>query len=162
MPLLINLRHLDAGNVRLDGEIPVEELDIDTKDQVIQVKLPLEYCLEAQKLEEGLLLKGRLALKLNCQCVRCLKRFEHALIIDPWTAHLPLSGEEAVRVVNDCVDVLPVMREDILLDFPQHPVCNPACRGLPMASPGSTQIPSGSGVGEPGSAAWAELDKLKL
>jgi uncharacterized metal-binding protein YceD (DUF177 family) len=75
---------------------------------------------------------------------------------------LPLSGEDAVPVVNDCVDVLPVLREDILLDFPQHPVCNPACRGLPKASPGKAQKPSSFDAGAAGSAAWAELNKLKL
>ena len=55
MPLVVNLRHLEAHNVVLKGELPVEELDIDPRDEVIQVRQPLEYDLEVQKLEDGLL-----------------------------------------------------------------------------------------------------------
>ena len=55
MPLFVNLRHLEAHNVRLQGELSVEELDIDSRDEVIQVNQPLEYDLEVQKLEDGLL-----------------------------------------------------------------------------------------------------------
>jgi uncharacterized protein len=162
MQVTINLRHLEAANVRLEGEVPAEELDIDNRDRVIRVTHPLEYRLEAQKVEEGILLQGRLRLLLECECVRCLKPFLHEVKLESWARHLPLAGEEAVRVANDCVDALPPMREDILLDFPQHPVCNPACRGLPKASPGKAQQSSGLDAGGAGSAAWAELNKLKL
>ena len=53
--------------------------------------------------------------------------------VDPWIADLPLVGEEKVAVDNDCVDLTPYLREDILLAFPQHPLCEPDCRGLPKA-----------------------------
>ena len=53
MPLVVNLRHLEAHNVRLEGELPVEELDIDSRDEVIQVTQPLEHDLEVQKLEDA-------------------------------------------------------------------------------------------------------------
>jgi uncharacterized protein len=162
MPIRINLRHLEAGNVCLEGEVPAEELDIDDRDKVIRVTHPLVYSLEAQKVEDGILLQGRLRLLLECECVRCLEPCRHEVKLEPWTRHLPLAGEEAVRVAGDCVDVLPIMREDILLDFPQHPVCNPACRGLPKASPGKAQKSSVFDAGAAGSAAWAELNKLKL
>jgi uncharacterized protein len=156
------MRHLEAANVRLEGEVAAEELDIDSQDRVVRVTHPLRYSLEAQKVEDGILLQGQLRLLLDCECVRCLEPLQYEVKLEPWTSHLPLSGDDAVPVVNDCVDVLPVLREDILLDFPQHPVCNPACRGLPKASPGKAQKPSGIDAGEAGSAAWAELNKLKL
>jgi len=38
---------------------------------------------------------------------------------------LPLEGEEKTPVDNDCVDLTPFAREDMLLEFPQHPVCEP-------------------------------------
>ena len=69
-------------------------------------------------------------LGLDCECVRCLKTFQYQL---DWTigpAICRLKGEEDVPVVNDCVDLTPYMREDILLEFPQHPLCEPECRGL--------------------------------
>ncbi|MGO8926219.1 MAG: hypothetical protein ACLQU3_04925 [Limisphaerales bacterium] len=43
MPLVVNLRHLEARNIRLEGQLPARELDIDTLDTVIQIAQPLEY-----------------------------------------------------------------------------------------------------------------------
>ena len=54
MSLAVNLRHLELDNVRLEGEVEVEELDIDARDEVIQVAGPVEYSLEIKTI------KGRL------------------------------------------------------------------------------------------------------
>ena len=162
MPLVVNLRYLEAHNIRLEGELPARELDIDPLDTVIQVTQPLEYDLEVQKLEDGLLVQGQLRLALDCLCVRCLKPFRHHLELDNWTCHLPLQGENRVAVVNDCVDLTPYVREDILLEFPRHPLCKPECRGLPGTAIGKSNNASGTGKKEAGSPAWAELNKLKL
>jgi uncharacterized protein len=161
MPLIVNLRHLAAHNLRLTGELPVDELEIETFDEAIRVREPLVYDLEVQKLEGGLLVQGRLALALDCRCVRCLAPFLHVVELAPWTAHLALEGEEAVLVNNDCVDLTPIAREDILLAFPQHPLCDPECGGLSeAASAGRKQ--SMSGLNQAGSPAWGELNKLKF
>jgi uncharacterized protein len=162
MPLTINLRHLEAHNLRLEGELPVAELDIETRDEMLQLGAPLEYELEAQKLEGGLLIEGRLRLPLRCQCVRCLKVFDYPMELESWVCHLPLEGEESAPVINDCVDLTPYLREDILLEFPQHPLCEPECRGLPTKELGQPQHTSSTGQPEAGSPAWAELNKLKL
>jgi len=160
MPLVVNLRHLEAHNVRLQGELPAIELEIDPRDEVIQVVEPLHHDLEVQKLEGGLLVHGRLHLRLECECVRCLKRFPYDLDLNEYACHLPLEGEERVAVNNDCVDLTPSVREDILLEFPQHPLCDPGCSGLPKSSIGKPG--SNTGLNEAGSSAWAELNKLKL
>jgi len=162
MPLLVNLRHLEANSVRLEGELPVSELDIDPQDDIIQLAHPLEYNLEVEKLEGGVLIQGRLSLDLECQCVRCLKTFEYRVELDPWTSLLPLEGEDAVEVVNDCIDLTPTIREDILLEFPQHPLCQRDCRGLRSAPGGKSKTVSSSGPPEEGSPAWKELNKLKF
>lgn len=162
MPLIVNLRHLVAHNVRLEGELGVAELDIDTRDDVIQVRQPLQHDLEVQKLENGLLLQGRLCLALDCQCVRCLKPFQYQLDLPAWTCHIPLEGEERAAVVNDCVDLTPYVREDILLEFPRHPLCDPECRGLlkkPACAALNTSTASKTDAGSP---AWSELNKLKF
>jgi uncharacterized protein len=162
MPLIVNLRHLEAHDLRLQGRLPAAELDIETRDETIGVAQPLDYDLEVQALEGGLLVRGRLRLTLQCQCVRCLKPFQRELVLDPWTCHLPFQGEEAVPVVSDCVDLTPRVREDILLEFPQHPLCDPECRGLPKTSVGKAKQASGPGQEQTSSPAWAELNKLKF
>ena len=162
MPLTVNLRHLEAHDLSLQGELSVADLDIDTRDEMIVANQPLRYDLEVQKLEEGLLVQGQLRQMLECQCVRCLKAFQFELILKQWATHVPLQGDEAVEVINDCVDLTPFVREDILLEFPQHPLCNEECRGLPNSSVGKAKKTSGAGKTEAGSSAWAELNKLKF
>jgi uncharacterized metal-binding protein YceD (DUF177 family) len=162
MPLVVNLRYLDTHSVHLEGELPVEELDIETCDEAIRLARPLAYDLEVQKLEKGLLAQGRLRLNLECQCVRCLKSFQHHLELSRWTCHLPLQGEGRVAVVNDCVDLTPQVREDILLEFPRHPLCDRACRGLPKTSIGKSDGTGSDGKTGMDLSAWAELNKLKL
>ena len=161
MPTIVNLRHLEDDEVQLQDELPVSELDLDVRDELVEARQPLKYDIEVQKLEHNLLAQGRLSLTLNCKCVRCLKAFRFVLEIDPWTAHLPLMGAEAVPVMNDCVDLTPYIREDILLEFPQHPLCAAECRGLPHSVMGKGKEPSTAST-ETGSSAWAELNKLKL
>jgi uncharacterized metal-binding protein YceD (DUF177 family) len=162
MPLIVNLRHLEAHNIRLQGSLPLGDLEIDPLDEVIQLRSPLDYDLEVQMLEDGVLVQGRLHLILECQCVRCLKRFQHHIELDKWTRHLPLEGEDRVPVDNDCVDLTPYVREDILLEFPRHPLCDAECRGLPRSSIGKSHSAASSGKPGLDQSAWAELNKLKL
>ncbi|MEI6192782.1 MAG: YceD family protein [Verrucomicrobiota bacterium] len=163
MPLIINLRHLENRNLALRGELPLTDLEFDARDAMIRAAQPLHYDLEIELLDDAVLVQGLLRLKLDCQCVRCLKNFEFELELDPWTLHLPfepLEGEEAVAIKNDCVDLTPHMREDILLEFPQHPVCRPDCDGLKQASVGKARKTVGKDESKP--SAWSELNKLKL
>jgi uncharacterized protein len=122
----------------------------------------LNYDLEAQKIENGLLARGWLELTLECECARCLKPFQHRLELPDWAAHLPLEGEEKTPMTNDCVDLTPFIREDILLEFPQHPLCSAECRGLPEKLPGKTNQTGSAGQVKDVSSAWAELNKLKF
>jgi uncharacterized protein len=160
MPLVVNLRHLEEHDVILRGELPVDELDLDTRDEMIGVTQPLRHELEVQLLDRSLLIRGSLRLTLECQCVRCLKPFERELELNPWMRHLPLEGEEQVPVVNDCADLTPYVREDMLLELPRHPLCKPDCRGLKKIKTGKAKKTGGKDELIP--SAWAELDKLKL
>ena len=162
MPLTVNLRHLEARNLELTGELPVQDLELDLRDEVVRAEEPLVYELEIQRLDNALLVRGRLMLPLQCRCVRCLKRFVHQLKLDPWTRHLPLEGEEHVAIVNDCVDLTPCLREDILLEFPQHPLCEAGCRGMPKEYRGIADKAGGASQTKQQSTAWSQLDELKF
>jgi uncharacterized protein len=158
MSLTANLRHLENHSVILRGDLSTDELDLDTRDEMILVKSPVRYDIEVEKLDGGLLIQGELEAVLECECVRCLKKFERLLELNPWMLHLPLMGEEKVSVDNDCVDLTPFVREDILLEFPQHPLCKPDCAGLK-----NSKAKKGDGdKTESKPSAWSELNKLKL
>src|SRR6266513_31352 len=141
MPLLINIRHLEHQAVTLRGQLPAADLDLDCIDEMIRIASPLEHDLLVQRHERSILVQGSLRLTLACECVRCLKAFEHRLELDEWSCLLPLEGEDMVRA------------------FPQHPLCAPECRGLLPAPQSRRDQSSGApAIGEL-SSAWAELNK---
>ena len=157
MPLLFNIRHLEVKDLHLEGELPAKELDIELNDEVIHPGGLLKYDLNVQRLDDAILVQGNLRLPLDCECVRCLKPFHQNIDLQDWTALLPLEGEEKIVVNNDLVDLTPFLREDILLAFPQHPLCKPDCGGLPKKHSGKSKKAE-----SPGEDRWAALNKLKL
>ena len=160
MPLLLNLRKLQTEPLELSGELPVADLTLEPVDEALHLIYPLEHDLTATLMEEAVLVQGELRLPMECECVRCLERFDFELELPDFAVHLPLSGEDAVPVVDDSVDLTPFVREDILLGLPQHPLCKPDCRGL-------SQLAAGGASGQTsqtnaGASAWAALNQLKL
>jgi uncharacterized protein len=158
MSLKINLRHLEEAGIHLKGELPVAELDLGVNDELIQTEKPLRYDLSVELLHDAILATGSLVLPLECECGRCLKKFKSELKLAGWAAHLPLEGEDKVSVENDCVDLTPCVREDMLLNFPQHPLCKPDCAGLKK----NNRVPRAEAAEKPALDVWAELNKLKI
>jgi len=157
MTLKVNLRHLEENGLHLKGELPMAELDLGIQDELIQLNKPLRYNLAVELLNDAVLVTGSLTLPLDCECSRCLKKFTTNLKLTGWALHLPLEGDDKVSVENDCVDLTPFVREDILLDFPQHPLCKPDCAGLKSKTARKPEV-----VEKPAADLWAKLDKLKL
>ncbi len=162
MPLRINLMELEERTLDQRGEVSAGELDLNDLDELVKVGGPLRYELQAELLDNAILVQGRLQLTFNCECVRCLKSFALPLDLPHWTCHLPLAGEEKAVITHDSVDLTPYLREDILLTIPQHPLCEPECRGLPGALPDRSRNPSGASRAGETPAAWTELNKLKF
>src|SRR5258707_816169 len=111
MALLLNLRQLEKDNLELEVELTASQLDVSDADELIKVEEQVRYELEAQKVEDGILVMGTLSATLNCECARCLKPFKFNLDLDDWACHIPLEGEEKAVVTNDCVDLTPYLRE---------------------------------------------------
>jgi uncharacterized protein len=159
----VNLRHLEEGPQQLKGEVSAEALEVDKLgDEVIQAKEPLHYDVEVEKQDRNLLVSGDLRTNLDCNCVRCLKAFKYPFILKPYHLYVPLEGDDAAPVVNDLVDLTPFFREDMLLAFPQHPLCSEDCAGLQNASGSKTSKSDKSAQGNETASAWSELDKLKF
>lgn len=159
MPLLFNLRHLDEKDLHLTGELSPEELDFPTGDDLVKAPAPLAYDLDIQKHEHSVLVQGQLSILLDCACARCLKPFTHRVELPEWSVLLALTGDDAVPVNNDIVDLTPFIREDMLLSFPQHPLCDKECGGMPQMD---EKKKNRSGETPSGSPAWTVLDQLKL
>ena len=46
MAIKVNLRHMEEDELHLEGQLPVAELDIDARDEMVLATQPLEYDLE--------------------------------------------------------------------------------------------------------------------
>ncbi|HTG42942.1 MAG TPA: YceD family protein [Verrucomicrobiae bacterium] len=158
MPVKVNLRHIEDKSVHLEGEIASEELEFVKPDEMIEAKEPLEYQLEVEQSGQNLLVHGILHLSLDCECVRCLRPFKCTIDLDPYDALVPLEGEDRAVVINDLVDLTPYLREDILLAFPQHPLCEAECDRVPKLRENKSVGTSAQSQ----KSAWDELNKLKL
>ena len=160
-PLAVNIRHLVKRELRLTGEISAGDLELDGLDELVRVLGPVQYDLQVEKMDRSLLVRGRLIARLECQCVRCLKPFVSTIDLPELAIDLPLEGEEAVPKEGDFVDLTPCLREDMVLAFPQHPLCEPGCAGLNRPpAPGAEARPGQES--QTTSTAWAALNKLKL
>jgi uncharacterized protein len=161
--LHFNLRQVEEADLAIKGDVAPEDLEIAGIDQLIHIRKPVRVDLTVQQMEGGILVRGRIEAELDCECGRCLKPFTRPLVIDPFGLHLALTGEDAVAVDNDSVDLTPFLREDILLGFPQHPLCEEDCDGLARktASKANQTDPSTTETADP-SSVWAALNKLKL
>lgn len=162
MPVSVNIQKLkEEEELSFEGEISVEELEFED-DELVHCHSPLSYNVTVASMEDSMLVQGSLKWPFDCECSRCLKPFVHEISLPDWACHIPLEGEDAAKILNDCVDLTPYMREDTLLRLPLHPLCRPDCDDLPSA-PGNSR--SGSVQREPdatGASAWNELDKLNL
>ena len=160
MPLTINVRHLEDKDIHLQGQLPVAELDLDKTDDLVHPHEPLEYDLTAHLAGENVLVSGKLGMTLDCECARCLKAFPLRLTIPDWLLHLGEDSEKAA-LQEDVVDLTPYLREVILLEFPQHPLCDDGCAGLPRKADVDRRNENGASQ-TPETSAWAELNKLKF
>lgn len=162
MAIIINLRHLEKKSLVLQGTLEPQKLDLDDADDLIHLLRPLIYDLEVQKSAKNLLIQGKLRIVLDCECARCLNKIEFPVCLDPWVCHLALEGDERVEVVNDHVDLTPYIREDIVLAFPQQPLCDADCKGLTASAPQAPPQQSSQRPPDQGASPWSALDKLRF
>ena len=132
------------------------------KDDLIEMKDPLQYDVQVEKQNENLYVHGSLELPLHCKCKRCLKEFEDAVELRPYHLYVPLEGDDAATPINDMVDLTPYFRENTLLALPQHPLCSEDCKGIATASGSKSKSSDKSQSKLTDKSAWSELDKLKF
>jgi uncharacterized protein len=159
---IINLHELETEGCDLRGELQPEELDIETGDECLQVAGPAAYGFRVELVSGSLLLQGTIRIPLACVCVRCLRAVNRELTLSDWQCLVPLSGEDAAVVRDQCVDLTPWVREDIVLALPQHPLCDSECRGLPLPEQTFSRETSGEPHPRTGVSPWEQLNKLKF
>ena len=162
MSLIINIKHLETDSKEYEGSIPLDDLDMDPQDELIRPNSALSYHLNAELQGKNVLVQGQASLSFHFECARCLAPFERNIELNSWSHLLALSGPEAVPIDNDCIDLTPYLREDMLLSLPQHPLCAKDCRGINHSAENTADPRSVPPETQPKSSAWSALDELHL
>ena len=159
MLIKVNLKLLEKKPALLDGEVPFGDLAPDFKDELVRVKAPVVYHLEVEEEPQGVHVVGRLETTLDCGCVRCLQNFDFPLVLEGLDTLGVFEGEDALVRDGDFADLTPMVREEILLALPTHPLCKDDCRGLQQTTDARDNRFSVSPSSDP---VWGPLDNLKL
>jgi uncharacterized protein len=118
----------------------------DVQDLGGEVRLthPIEGAIRLIHTIEGVLVSGPLHTEVELTCSRCLESFSTVIdftleeefrpIIDINTGGKlpPVDGEDKATLIDGqhIIDLLEVMRQDILLALPSRPLCKPDCAGF--------------------------------
>jgi uncharacterized protein len=112
--------HLDTEAVTLDDDLALFFLRGDVS---------------LTRTTDGLLAEGHLETALDIECARCLTLFTLPLTIEleDLTFALPqVSPKVSEYRISDSgwVNLVPALREQVLLNMPLNPLCRADCRGL--------------------------------
>jgi uncharacterized protein len=126
---------------QLDRDLPAEALISGGEASLDGLYTPegadLLLDLRLESVVEGVLATGRVSGSLVGECVRCLDPVEVEVDADFQELFYydledlsPEELEEAVSVVEELLDVEPLVRDAVMLDLPLQPLCEPDCPGL--------------------------------
>lgn len=124
--------HRYERTAELDADLGFEPVVLLPRGRAVEFEVLLESVVE------GVLVSGTASAEMDGECARCL---------DPLTDHVDVEftelfaypdsatdsttdSDEVFRLVDDLVDLEPVVRDAIVLALPQAPLCSPDCRGL--------------------------------
>ena len=117
----INIHHVPEEGLHIEGQNPATILDVADPEWTFHE--PVFHSLDATLLNDALLVTGRVWTDGLVRCSRCLQEFVRRLEVLEFVVHRPLTSD-------DIVDLTPEIRESILLEIPQKPLCRDDCKGL--------------------------------
>ena len=162
MPVIFQLKQLLHEDVKTEGKLTPEELSLPEDDECIKMTENVNYTLAASRQGSQVWIIGKINFTLDCICVRCLSSFKMPIEIQ-YSEFFTLEGEESIPIKDDSIDLTNYIREDILLNYPQHPLCDRNCNRFAHQPVRNRENKRGSDAkSESVSLAWSELDKLKL
>ena len=118
----IDLRQLSDGEaVLLEESKKAEKLDLEFTG--IKAASTIQIRAEAVKFPNALDININLTAKASAQCWRCLANLE--INIDKsFRLDYPITEQDTI------IDLSDDLRQEIMLDYPLKPLCNPGCKGL--------------------------------
>jgi uncharacterized protein len=106
-------------------------------DDVFRAMVPVSFALTLSNVGEAIIAQGEVRGRFETSCVRCLCDFEADIVADidgffvqpEDEAGLPEEQERQV-IVDDRLDLEPVIIESLVVEFPFAPLCSQDCAGI--------------------------------
>lgn len=130
-PLLVNVVELLRwpGTTK-DIEVSLASDDLEFNDDRI-VDEPVDVALHLESLSNGITVGGVVSATWKGQCRRCVKPLTVRMSVEVAELYQRiLEDPDAYVIENDQINLLPMVRENILLAIPLGPLCHPDCPGL--------------------------------
>ena len=149
----VHLRQIPSEGLHLEGEeeCPIPEL---AAEEIVCAG-PLRYSLDIGISEGALWASGALTQPVEVPCGACLEKFIHTIEVPSFALHTELIGPETI-------DLMPFVREDILLNLPAYPRCDRTGGRVCPATEKLQQLRNSPATEEARKPDWSALDKLDL
>lgn len=103
--------------------------------EVTDPRLPpgstIDVDLECESLSDGIVVHGRIAARFLSECRRCLQPVAGSIESEIDELYQTVvTDPDAFPIDNDQIDLAPMVRETVLLDLPDGPLCRKECAGL--------------------------------
>jgi uncharacterized protein len=118
--LTIDTSRVDPEGEELEGEVDCVDLD----EPFVKPFGGVRYVLQVQVFGSELLVRGRLEQDFDLVCSRCGKDFDDTIKVEDFTASFEINEDSPE------VDLTEELRESIILNLPNYPVCRVDCRGV--------------------------------
>lgn len=92
---------------------------------------PVDLDLRLEGVAEGVVVSGSVSGAWHAECSRCLETIEGPFDLEVHELYEADPVEsETYRLVDDEIDLVPLVRDAVVLTLPQAPLCSDDCRGL--------------------------------
>jgi len=105
----------------LEEEVTPAELDLET--DLIKFRRPLKLKAQVYRITNALTVELNIKAVIFSNCSRCLDEFDWEFNKDVRLSY-PLESNDTF------IDLDPVIREEVILDYPIKALCKPDCQGL--------------------------------
>jgi uncharacterized protein len=153
-------REVRRGPVVLAG--PLDELGIDPGRSVVPLEAEAECDIVLRPFNGGIDAVGTVRAPWVGICRRCTAPVtgELSIAVHERFGDAPSTDDEWYPIVDDTIDLGPLVRDAIVLDLPAAPLCREDCQGL-CPQCGADRNESECGCVAPKDPRWANLDVLR-
>jgi uncharacterized protein len=143
-------------------QFPVDPAVIELSDPRLVPDSTIDVDLVCESLTDGIVVRGHVMGKFHGECRRCLQPLIGRIEADVHEMYqVTITDPDAFLIENDQVDLALMIRETMVLELPDGPLCKVNCAGLCAIcgkdlNEGACSCPSGSV-----DPRWSVLDALR-